>query len=274
MGAILQTYSFPIEAYLDRIGIPAKPAADVDGLRAIHRAQAFSVPFENFDIHLGRPLSLDPAALVGKIVHGRRGGYCFEVNGLLHLALEALGFAVRPRLARVLYGRPDAGPRTHQVLLVTIDGQDWIADAGFGGPGLRAVLPLTPGHTSELDQDRFRVRADSGLGFVVEKEADGAWVGLYAFQDETTVPLDILVSNFFTENFPASPFRQRRIAAILKPWGRVTLADMDLVLHRDGRAETIRLEAGPMYMEALGHHFGIETGADYGDLAPLPACAG
>lgn len=238
---------------------------DVEGLRAVHRAQAFTVPFENFDIHLGRPLSLDPAALIAKIVDGRRGGYCFEVNGLLHLALHALGFAVRPRLARVLYGRPDPGPRTHQVLLVTVEGRDWIADAGFGGPGLRAVLPLVPGRIVDLDGDKFRVQADEDLGFVVEKAADDAWGALYAFQDETTLPSDIAASHFFTENFPASPFRQRRIAAILKPWGRVTLAGMDLTIYRDGTASTIRLATGPAYMAALRDHFGIETGAVYAD---------
>jgi N-hydroxyarylamine O-acetyltransferase len=82
----------------------------------LHRAHVMTVPFENLDIHLGRPISLAPADLFRKIVSSRRGGYCFELNGLFALLLEALGIAVTRLAARVLYGAEGVRPRSHQVL--------------------------------------------------------------------------------------------------------------------------------------------------------------
>ena len=94
-----------LDAYLGRIRLSGAQGVNEDRLEALHRAQVYTIPFENFDILLGRGIALEPEALVDKLVHRRRGGYCFELNGLLRLALEASGFEVRRLLARVHMGR-------------------------------------------------------------------------------------------------------------------------------------------------------------------------
>lgn len=134
-----------LQAYLDRIGFAGQATADLAGLRAVHRAHALAVSYENFDVQLGRPLTPDPAAAYDKIVRRGRGGWCYEMNGVLGAALDAIGFKVT-RLAGGVHRatRGDAAVGNHLVLMVDLDGEPWIADVGFGD-GPREPFPLREG---------------------------------------------------------------------------------------------------------------------------------
>ena len=133
-------------AYLVRIRYVGSVTPSVKTLRSLHRAYVMTVPFENCDIHLGQPISLERSDLFRKIVSGRRGGYCFELNGLFALLLEQLGGEVIRLAACVLYGNQGARPRSHQLLLVQLGASRWMVNVGFGGNGLREPFPLTDGH--------------------------------------------------------------------------------------------------------------------------------
>ena len=145
--------SFDLDAYLARIRLPARPTLDALGLAAVQRAHRLAIPFENLDIRLGRGIRIDSEVGVRQARDRRRGGYCFEQNRLFGDALAALGFTARPLLARVWLGASDDAGLTHMLLLVTIDGQDWIADAGFGG-SYSPPMPLVDG--AEADGARRR----------------------------------------------------------------------------------------------------------------------
>ncbi len=269
-SASMNAIEFPLSHYLERIGLSNAPVPDEKGLHELHARQAFSIPFENLDIHLGLTISLNPEILISKIVHDRRGGYCFELNGLLALALKALGFAVQALLARVIYGRSEFGPRTHQVLIVTISGHSWLADCGFGGPGLRLPLSIIPDQIQEQYGDRFRLWRKPKWGMVLQKEINGAFEDLYVFnEDEQTIDDDIEMANHFTATWPFSIFRLRRMCSLHKSWGRVTLSDMELSIHRDGHTRKRMLPPGREYLEAIEEHFGIRLNAAYEDFAPL-----
>lgn len=265
------TAPFPLEAWLARVGLDRPPRPDEAGLIAAHEAQAFSIPFENLDIHLGRAIALEPAALAGKLVQRRRGGYCYELNTLLSLALAALGFRPREGLARVLWNRPGPGPRSHQLLRVRVGRRDWLADVGFGGPGLRRPIPLEPGRIGRQHGEAFRLRRHAHLGLILQKEAEGGWLDLYAFADELTLPVDVAVANFVSSHLPTAPFVRFRMCALPAPWGRVTLQDLELRIHRDGSVRRETLTPGPAYLAALKEHFGIELDAAHDDLRPLAA---
>lgn len=268
----METSGFPLDQYLERIGLGRPPHPDEDGLKDLHSAQAFSIPFENFDIHLGRTISLEPGDLVAKMIHRRRGGYCFELNGLLGLALKALGFKMRPLTARVHYGRTDPGARTHEVLIVTISGREWLADCGFGGPGLRLPMPAVPDRVEEHFGARYRLRRDPRYGAVLQKESAGDFVDLYSFNvHEMTLDIDLEMANHFTSTWPSSIFRLSRMCALPKPWGRVTLSDMELAIHNAEGVVRRILPPGPAYLEAVTEHFGLRLDARYEDLAPLKA---
>ncbi|WP_335991921.1 arylamine N-acetyltransferase family protein [Glycomyces sp. MUSA5-2] len=138
-----------LAAYLERVGVTAPRRPTLHALRRVHRAHVAAMPYENLDIQLGRPISLDPGALFRKFVERGRGGYCYEHNGVLALALEAMGFDVR----RVLGGvaRETEGDKNwwnHMPLVVRFEGKhggtEYLADAGIG-TGFRDPLPIRNG---------------------------------------------------------------------------------------------------------------------------------
>lgn len=132
-----------LDAYLARIGYDGPLQVDAVTLAALHRAHGLAIPFENLDVQLGQPPTLDPAATFTKLVERRRGGWCYEQNGLLGRALGALGFTVTRLSGGVM--RELRGPFTmgsHLCLKVRAEGRDWLCDAGFGASQLEP-LPLT-----------------------------------------------------------------------------------------------------------------------------------
>jgi N-hydroxyarylamine O-acetyltransferase len=267
---IMDMKDFPLSQYLARIGLSKVPDCSEEGLREVHAGQAFSIPFENLDIHLQRAISLEPEDLTSKIIDRRRGGYCFEHNGVLYLALKSMGFKVRRQLARVVYNRTEPGARTHQVLIVTISGQDWLADTGFGGPGLRVPLPMIPDEIQEQYGERFCLRRDSRYGMMLQKESNDTLVNLYVFdENELTLDMDIEMANHFTSSWRSSIFLMHRMCSLQKSWGRVTLSDMELTIHRDGQSLSRTLRPGPQYMDAIEEYFGISLNAVYTDFVSL-----
>jgi N-hydroxyarylamine O-acetyltransferase len=121
---------------LNRIGLKECPAPTLAGLRAVHRAHLLSIPYENFDVQLGRKLTTAPAEAYDKIVNRGRGGWCYEMNGLFGWALGELGFDVRRATGAVMrVGKGEAAEGNHLVLRVALPEGVYLADVGFGdGP--------------------------------------------------------------------------------------------------------------------------------------------
>ena len=259
---------FDIDAYLDRVGLDAMVPDTGDGLETLHRAQVYSIPFENFDIQLGRGISLEPGDLFEKMVQHPRGGYCFELNGLFLLALQQAGFSARPLLARVhLRGEPSG--RTHQLSLVTINGRDWIADVGFGSDGLRAPVPLEPGTESNQDGYAYRLTTVDPFGIMLQLRQNEIWQDLYSFDMGHVCPQDIILSNHYTATHPGSFFTWARVANLPKRSGRVSLMDFSLTESRHGKLLETTLTPGPAYLDALMQYFGIRLDAGYDSLRPI-----
>ena len=194
-----------LDAYLERIGYegPVEPTLEV--LDALHLAHATTIPFENLDILLGRPIRLDLPSLQGKLVRDRRGGYCFEHNTLFAAALEAVGFGVSRLGARVRFGARRVTARTHMVLLVQDGGEGRLADVGFGGGSILRSLPIGPGPMVEQFGWTFRLVDDDGARVVQTRRPRG-WIDLYAFTFEPQFPVDSEMANHFTSTHPSSPF--------------------------------------------------------------------
>jgi N-hydroxyarylamine O-acetyltransferase len=213
---------FDLPRYLERIGLTGTPS-----LAEVHRAHVTRIPFENLDPLVGIAVSLTPEALQRKLVHARRGGYCFEHNLLLKSALEALGARVQPMLARVRNGRPPepVGPLTHLLLRVEHEGAVWHADVGFGQGTLLEPIPFGPGGPYEQSGWSFRVAAEDDL-LVLQTARDGGWHDLYAFLPEPAVPIDIEVNNWFTCTHTASRMATRLLVTEHADDGsRTTLSD-------------------------------------------------
>jgi len=151
--------SIDLDAYLRRIGFEGRARADLATLREVHRLHARAIPFENLSAFVGEPIALDAAALEAKLVHGGRGGWCFEHNLLLRHALEALGYEVGLLAARVRWNvAPHVEtPRSHCVLRVRLAEGDFIDDVGFGGQSLTAPLALVPGLEQSTPHESYRL---------------------------------------------------------------------------------------------------------------------
>jgi N-hydroxyarylamine O-acetyltransferase len=258
-----------LAAYLGRIGHAGPVAPTRAVLGAIITRHVRSIPFENIDAFLGCRVSLDPEAVLEKLVHRRRGGWCFEQNLLLGEALRALGFAVTDLAARVLLGRAvdDITPRSHRVLMVEADGRSWLADVGFGAQltptdaldfGLESAQPTPHGRYRLV-----RVGAERRL----EAEIPGQWLPLFRFDLHPQQPIDFEAANFQLVHDPASHFTQRLGVSIVTPEGRHGLRGRELsFIDRDGNTTRRELDTAEV-IAALRDVFGLEL--DAGTVAAL-----
>src|SRR2546430_1492720 len=135
---------FDLDAYFKRINYSGSHSPTIETLRQIHARHTQAIPFENLNPFLKWPVNLDIASLQQKLIHDKRGGYCYEQNLLFRHALETIGFGVVGLAARVSWNTPEdvVLPRTHMLLRIDLDGQAHIADVGFGGLTLTAPLRL------------------------------------------------------------------------------------------------------------------------------------
>lgn len=261
----MSVFTFDADAYLRRLRLSEAIPPTLEGLRTLQQAHFSHIPFENFDIQLGRGVDLDPAHLFAKLVHRPRGGYCFELNGLLLMALRAFGFTARPLLARVhLTGTPSG--RGHQISLVEQDGRQWVVDVGFGRHNPPGPLLLERGTTQEIEGRTFRL-ADGGVyGAMLQDKKNGEWRNLYSFDMEHVCQADIDYGNHFTSTHPRSFFTYSRMASKPYDGGLALLFNYRLTLRRNGLDESWELPYGREYLAALKTYFGIELDAGYEDL--------
>ncbi len=231
-----------LDAYFARIGYRGPRTPTLATLQAIVQHHTQTIPFENLNPFLRLPVKLDLESLQNKLVHNRRGGFCFEQNGLLRQLLLTLGFASKPLGGRVIWGRsPDAmPPRTHMVQLLTIDGQRYMADVGFGGMTPTSALRLEPDVVQETPHEPFRF-VMAGEDYILEALIQDSWRALYRFDLTEQQPVDYEVSNFWVCHYPESHFISGVSAARMEPGRRYALRDNKLTIHHTGGVSEERL---------------------------------
>lgn len=249
-----------LDLYFERIRYTRSPQADLETLQELHELHLQHIAYENIDVFCHRAVELDADALVRKMLVRRRGGYCFEQNGLFYLALVALGFRCQPNMARVHHNRPEPGGRTHQINLVELDGVTWICDVGFGGSGFRRPLLLHAGIESEQLGEVYRFHENRQHGFYLQKQVSGEWQPLYTFRLDPALPIDLHMANFYTANSSDHVFRNAIIGTRMTPRGRVTLRDhtfkvFDLIA---GTAKRTVVTDFGAYLYNLRQHLGVE----------------
>ena len=264
-----------IDRYLARIGYTGTPRADLATLHALTELHPAAIPFEGVDVLLGRPVELGARALQAKLIDGGRGGYCFEQNGLLKRVLETLGFAVEGLIARVLWMLPpDAppSPLTHMALRVTIDGERWLADVGFGACVAGAPLRFDAVGTEQPTRhEMFRLRR-RGAWTLIEAELPDGWHPLYMLSPEPALEADYVAANWYTSTHPASGFRRELRAALTAPDRRTTLMNDRLTVRHAGGGVERRFLARQEIADALVSTFGLRLDAETAQEAAAIAC--
>lgn len=246
-----------MQSYFDRLGIAA-PEPDASGLRALQGAHMRAIAFENIDPLLGSLPDVRPDAVFEKIVARGRGGYCFELNTLFGLALADCGFEARRVLARVRNGAANGGPRSHLAFVVTVDGELWLADTGFGGPGASAPLRLSETSLQEAPSGRYRVRRDEDAGeIVLERQTVEGWFSLFGFDDARVTDADIASSNFVCARSETAPFPSNLMVSRHFDDGRISLLNTALRSERAGVVKKREIASGTDLHDVLTGEFAI-----------------
>lgn len=245
-----------VTEYFTRIGLSETSDITVESLKAIHKHQHRSIPFENFDVINGQAIQLSPEALYQKLVVNQRGGYCQELNGLLLNVLTHLGFEARSLLGRVhLAGEPTG--RSHRVTMVTIDDKQWLVDAGFGTFTPRSPLLLETGLEQSNDLQTFRFIEDDRYGLLLQIKQGEEWMKVYSL-DMTHVCANDLESSNFLHLTARNRFLHRTVLRRCRlKTGLSRYLTRKIKISKNGSTEEWLLEDEPAYFAALQTYFGL-----------------
>lgn len=249
--------AFNLADYLQRIDYRDAVAPDVATLRALATAHVAAIAFENIDPLCGVPVHLDEAAIVRKLIHAGRGGYCFEHNHLFAAALRVVGFDVQCLIARVVWNKPEDAitAQTHMLLRVEADGESWLADVGFGSMVLAGALRLVPdvAQPTALEPYRLVRRADE---WWLQACVCGQWLSLYRFDLTPHAPIDYVVANHYVSTYPTSRFVQHLVASRTADGRRLSLLDREFAVRRlDAEPQRRTLRDGEEVCRVLEEEF-------------------
>jgi N-hydroxyarylamine O-acetyltransferase len=252
-----------LEQYFQRIDYQGQAQPDLKTLSALQLGHSLHIPFENFNILLDQPILLDKDSLFEKLVRQQRGGYCFEMNGLLKIVLDQIGFHSRSLLARVLLGPSDPAthPQTHQILMVTIDDMDWLVDVGFGGGGPLLPLPMIMNKEGAQFAESFRIVPAGPHGYMLQTDILGQWNSSYSFTLESHYPPDFEVANHYTATSPKSKFTQTAVCNQPSKEGNKSIVGRELKIRHGQVSVSHPLKSDQDYLQALSEHFGIQLAA-------------
>jgi N-hydroxyarylamine O-acetyltransferase len=249
-----------LDLYLQRIGYRGPLEPNFDILRKLHRQHLLTIPYENFDIHLGRKIELDERAFFDKLVGQKRGGWCYEMNGLFAWVLREVGFEVRLLAGAV---RPVSEAKiegNHLVLLVELE-RPYIVDVGFGD-GFLEPLPLEEG---EYRQDYLNFRlAKEGEWWIVHNHPNGG-AKRYDFTLEPYELHQFAAKCHELQTSPASGFVRTTVSQRFTPQNILVLRGATFKAISEAGVTTRFIETEAEYRQVLAEYFGL----DLGDISAL-----
>lgn len=274
-GGILPSMSdapLDFDAYRRRIGFDGSEAPTLQTLAHLIERHAASIPFENIDVLAGRVPRLDVASLQTKFIERGRGGYCFEQNAFFLVVLTHLGFSVAGLEGRVRSGVPGdvVTARTHMAIRVTIEGEHFLADVGFGGLAPTGPLKLVAVEVQRDPLGSYRLlTVDEDL--LLQCETREGWTDCYRLAPSLPHPIDYEMGNWFVATYPKAFLRQNLLVSRSTPRGRLTLFNDTLTLRGPELApdEDRTLRTRSELADALAHEFGLRI--DDGDLDTVAA---
>ena len=249
-----------IKAYLGRINYRGSLALTAGTLRDLQIAHLLTVPFENLSIHAKQPIVLDDEALFEKIVKRRRGGFCYEANGLFAALLRALGFNVAMLSAGVANAEGGFGPNfDHMALMVPLD-ERYLVDVGFGDSFRE---PLLMDERGEQVQGRraYKILPDDAHLMLMQRDettGEGEWKAQYRFALQPHEYADYAEMCRYHQTSPQSHVTRARVCSLATPDGRVTLSEMCFITTSgSGERQERTLTSEEEYEAVLREHFGV-----------------
>ena len=247
-----------IAEYLDRINMKAPAVWDREALDELIRAHQYAVPFENLNLcMLNRPVTIDIPTLFQKIVRERRGGYCFEMNGMFHCLLKSLGYDASCCMARVVRGKTSVSPMLHRANFIKWEGKTLFADVGFGGPQPAGAIVFEENTRQTVKGETFFFyKRDEWWWRLARESSSGEIEDVLEFTAVPHEPIDFMVLNEYTATNPNSMFRQVMGVNLRTPTGNIALNDGVLTIN-DGGEKTERPVADEELKDVLKEYFGL-----------------
>jgi N-hydroxyarylamine O-acetyltransferase len=245
-----------LQDYLNRIGIKQVKEPSLDFLSELQNRHLLSIPFEDLDIP-ERRIKLDLNRIYYKIIPTKRGGFCYELNGLFHWLLSSLGFKADMLSARVYNSQlKEFGPEyDHMTLLIHLD-KDYLTDVGFGD-SFRIPIEMPKGEVKDIS-GHYRIVKRNGKTHELQKGNGKDWEPQYSF---TTIPgrfSDYKDMCDFQQDSPSSHFRTRMLCTIATETGRVTLSNNSLTITENDNKSKYDLKSPDDFNFYLKKYFGIE----------------
>ncbi|MEL6971835.1 MAG: arylamine N-acetyltransferase [Bacteroidota bacterium] len=243
---------FNTEAYLTTIAVPWQQTADLAYLQTLQQEHLYHIPFENLDIHCGIPIQFDLDHLFGKIVARRRGGFCYELNGLFYALLQELGYDCWRIMARVYEApRKYSHPYDHMALIVRLGKEIYLADVGFAEFSLHPIR-LEKGAITKDGRNQYRV--DQYYDYYrINSWRAGKWAPEYIFKPAPQAWTAFHDRSIFHQTDPSSHFQKGPMITKLSALGRMTLTDKKFKY--DGATKPIKGEEE--FAKMLLQHFDL-----------------
>jgi N-hydroxyarylamine O-acetyltransferase len=246
-----------IEKYLARIGIDEIKPPSFDFLTELQNAHLLSIPFEDLDIPERDKIILDLERIYQKIIPTKRGGFCYELNGLFHWLLTQLGFKVDMLSARVFnHERKDLGPEfDHMTLLVHLE-KDYLVDVGFGD-SFRMPLEFPNGDQRDVS-GHYKISSIGKDEFDLRRKENYEWCLQYKFSSTPHTIKDFEEMCEYQQSFPESIFRNRMLCTIATQSGRITLSNSSLTITDNGTKTKTEVKEQRQFNQLLKKYFQIE----------------
>ncbi len=246
-----------LQAYLNRLNYQGPQDNTLEALRKLHRAHVYTVPFENLHIHNKVWIELDTKQFYDKIVNTRRGGFCYEVNGLLYEALQQMGFSCYFISCSVFNHQiQEYAPYFGHVAIITKDKGDlWLTDVGFGS-SFPEPLKIVYDKLQEQDGIQYRLTKLNDTETLLERSEDGkTFLVMYKFTLAPRKLEDFQEMCKYHQTSPDSPFTQRKLCSLAKPNGRITLTSQSLIITENGQKTETPITNDAEFREKLGEYF-------------------
>jgi len=217
-----------VDAMLDRIDYGGATSVDTDVLAALQRAFLLSVPFENLDIHIGRKIVLGSGLQQAKIVDEGRGGFCYECNSVFNDLLNALGFESRMANAQMMMGGDPSPPYDHMVLVVRVNGDEYLVDVGNGG-SVRSPMRIGASEVAETPEGvSYRLGEYQDERTLDSRSPGEDWIHRFVFSPEACKLSEFEPRCEFQQTSPDSHFLKGRVTTLATRDGRISMIDRTL----------------------------------------------
>lgn len=248
-----------LQAYFQRIHYRDKAHQDLETLTQLHQLHVAHIPFENINPLFNLPVDLQTEVLWQKLIQQKRGGYCFEQNLLFLHILHKIGFNARGLVGRVILNQPDATitQRTHMVILVKLNGKQYLCDTGFGGQVLPQPIRFIRDIPQKTSHEDYRLIAFEE-NFILQTYLSGQWHNLYKFDLQKTYLVDYKIANWYTSTHPDSSFTKRLVVTRVGEKCRYILHNNSFsIYHLNDDVEKKRIEKVSELRSLLQEVFGI-----------------